>query len=60
MKSGKSKLSKSDLKRRREAAIIDEENYKMMVRIINKESSVQTKKFQKDFMKHLAAKKLLS
>lgn len=45
---------------KREAKKIDDENYKMMVRIINKSPSVSIKKMSKDYQKHLAAKKLLS
>lgn len=40
--------------------MIEDENYKMMVRIVNKSPSVSIKKLQKDFLKHLAARKMLS
>jgi hypothetical protein len=58
IKSSKSKLSMVSEKRRREAKEIDQENYKMMVRIINKTPSVSVKKLQQEYQKHLTIKRI--
>lgn len=55
----KQKRSFMNSRRKQQEKAINEENYKMMVRIIKQSPSVSLKQQAKDFKKHLAAKKVL-